>query len=91
VGSGAARLLAKKGRQRKGDEAAEVARSQGGGSSRGGARARGVARGKGKGVVEEHERASLVEAVRLGRDECYLKYLNGAAMVVYGIPVYLDG
>lgn len=33
---------------------------------------------------------SLVEAVARSRDECYLKYLNGAAMVVYGIPVYLE-
>ncbi|KAF1815416.1 hypothetical protein P152DRAFT_390951 [Eremomyces bilateralis CBS 781.70] len=33
---------------------------------------------------------SLVEAVAKGREACYLKYLNGAAMVVYGIPVYLS-
>jgi separase len=34
-------------------------------------------------------RASLTQAVTGCRDTCYLKYLNGAAMVVYGIPVYL--
>ncbi len=32
---------------------------------------------------------SLVEAVARSRDACYLRYLNGAAPVVYGIPVYL--
>ncbi|GAB7354360.1 hypothetical protein MBLNU459_g4867t1 [Dothideomycetes sp. NU459] len=33
---------------------------------------------------------SLVEAVAKGRGACNLRYLNGAATVVYGIPVYLD-
>ncbi|KAJ1968935.1 separin protein [Dispira parvispora] len=33
---------------------------------------------------------SLSEAVARGRDECHLKYLIGAAPVVYGIPCYLD-
>lgn len=33
---------------------------------------------------------SLTEAVARSRGECYLKYLNGAAMVVYGVPVFLD-
>lgn len=32
---------------------------------------------------------SLVEAVAKSRDACYLRYLNGAAPVVYGVPVYL--
>jgi len=32
---------------------------------------------------------SLIQAVTKARDACYLRYLNGAAMVVYGIPVYL--
>ena len=32
---------------------------------------------------------SLVDAVARGRKECHLKYLNGAAPVVYGVPVYL--
>ncbi|QDS72205.1 hypothetical protein FKW77_005238 [Venturia effusa] len=34
-------------------------------------------------------RLDLSRAVARGRDSCYLKYLNGAAMVTYGIPVYL--
>lgn len=33
---------------------------------------------------------SLVEAVAKGRECCVLKYLNGAAPVVYGIPAYLS-
>ena len=32
----------------------------------------------------------LDEAVRDARDACVLKYLNGAAAVMYGIPVYLE-
>ena len=32
---------------------------------------------------------SLSEAVARSRDACYLRYLNGAAAVVYGVPVYL--
>ncbi|KAK8226839.1 peptidase family C50-domain-containing protein [Phyllosticta capitalensis] len=32
----------------------------------------------------------LDEAVARSRDACYLRYLNGAAAVVYGIPVFLD-
>ena len=32
----------------------------------------------------------LDEAVREARKECVLRYLNGAAAVVYGIPVYLE-
>ncbi|KAF1984179.1 hypothetical protein K402DRAFT_465314 [Aulographum hederae CBS 113979] len=39
----------------------------------------------------ENEGVSLVEAVAESRDACYLRYLNGAALVVYGIPVYLEG
>lgn len=33
---------------------------------------------------------SLSDAVARSRGQCYLKYLNGAAMVVYGVPVYLE-
>lgn len=33
---------------------------------------------------------SLTKAVAQARDACVLKYLNGAATVVYGIPVYLS-
>jgi separase len=32
----------------------------------------------------------LGESVAKARDACLLRYLNGAAPVVYGIPVYLD-
>ena len=32
---------------------------------------------------------SLASAVARSRDACYLRYLNGAAPVVYGVPVYL--
>lgn len=34
--------------------------------------------------------ASLDEAVAMSRDSCFLRYLNGAAPVVYGVPVYLS-
>jgi len=33
---------------------------------------------------------SLVEAVAKGREVCNLKYLNAAAVCVYGVPVYLE-
>ena len=42
--------------------------------------------------VEEEsgkDNMSLNEAVAKSRGDCYLRYLNGAAMVVYGVPVYL--
>lgn len=32
---------------------------------------------------------STAQAVNKARNECKLKYLNGAAPVVYGLPVYL--
>lgn len=39
---------------------------------------------------QKGERAiSLAAAVGKSRDACYLRYLNGAAPVVYGIPVFL--
>lgn len=50
--------------------------------------------GKGKGkrkleAVEEQQKVmSLVEAVAKGREACNLKYLNAAAVCVYGVPVY---
>jgi separase len=58
-----------------------------------------VGRGKGKkvetGVGAEVEGArrrgvGLDEAVRGAREACVLRYLNGAAAVVYGIPVFLE-
>ncbi|KAF4554253.1 Peptidase family C50-like protein [Elsinoe fawcettii] len=40
--------------------------------------------------VEGQEKVSLATAVARSRDVCYLRYLNGAASVVYGIPTYLE-
>ncbi|KAF2501572.1 hypothetical protein BU16DRAFT_500775 [Lophium mytilinum] len=65
------------------------------------ARGAGIGRGKGKKVdasTGEEEGAEVVrrrgvgldEAVRGGREACVLRYLNGAAAVVYGIPVFLE-
>ena len=51
------------------------------------------ARGKGKArdaKMTELERRSLDQAVAEGRDSCIMKYLNGAAPVIYGIPVMLS-
>jgi separase len=57
-----------------------------------------VGKGKGKASVEEDSRGvrdvggrrlCLSEAAAKSRGDCYLKYLNGAAMVVYGVPVFL--
>ncbi|KAG0639234.1 peptidase family C50-domain-containing protein [Tuber brumale] len=53
----------------------------------------GLFSGPGKSKKErevEAPHASLVEAVAKGRESCVLKYLNGAAPVVYGIPAYLS-
>lgn len=47
------------------------------------ARSRSRARDVGK-------KQSMVQAVAKSRDACYLRYLNGAAPVVYGVPVYLE-
>ncbi|KAF2814928.1 uncharacterized protein BDZ99DRAFT_434896 [Mytilinidion resinicola] len=65
------------------------------------ARGAGFGRGKGKKAdvsTGEEEGAEVVrrrgvgldEAVRGGREACVLRYLNGAAAVVYGIPVFLE-
>lgn len=40
-------------------------------------------------AVAAGERHSLVEAVARSRDACRFRYLNAAAVVVYGIPVYV--
>lgn len=53
------------------------------------------AKQKGKSKVEDAEmsdavRTSLDQAVARGRESCILRYLNGAAPVVYGIPVFLS-
>jgi separase len=42
------------------------------------------------GAKEMRRGVGLDEAVREARGACVLKYLNGAAAVVYGIPVYLE-
>lgn len=39
---------------------------------------------------DECQKLSLAEAVARSRDVCVLRYLNGAAPVIYGVPVYLD-
>ena len=49
------------------------------------------ARGKAKDAKSvETERRSLDQAVAEGRDSCIMKYLNGAAPVIYGVPVMLS-
>ncbi|TVY17118.1 Separin [Lachnellula arida] len=49
---------------------------------------------KGKGKKKEGPvvvgAMSLVEAVAKGREACNLRYLNAAAVCVYGVPVYLN-
>jgi len=41
------------------------------------------------GVEGKGEGMSLTKALALAREDCTLKYLNGAAPVVYGVPVFL--
>ena len=40
-------------------------------------------------VEEEKTQNSLVEAVAKSKGACILRYLNAAAVVVYGVPVYI--
>ena len=56
-----------------------------------GARQKGKGKAKNVEKLEQEERQSmsLDQAVARGRDSCILRYLNGAAPVVYGVPVYL--
>lgn len=42
-------------------------------------------------VVDDEHGVSLDQAVAQSRDSCRLRYLNGAAPVVYGVPVFLRG
>ncbi|ETS80483.1 hypothetical protein PFICI_08012 [Pestalotiopsis fici W106-1] len=59
-----------------------------------------VGKGKGKGGnkaatgsdddVDQRKSTSLVEAVTKARDACLFRYLTAAAVVVYGIPVYIN-
>lgn len=37
----------------------------------------------------DQDRTSIVTAVAESRDACKLKYLTGAAPIIYGIPFYL--
>ena len=46
-------------------------------------------KGKGGEAVRRRGRG-LDEALKEARGACVLRYLNGAAAVVYGIPVYLE-
>jgi separase len=43
-----------------------------------------------KGLPPVGAKTSLDESVARSRDACFLKYLNGAAVVVYGVPAFLD-
>ena len=56
--------------------------------------ARQVGRNKAEkvGIGQAHDQCplSLDQAVSRGRDFCKLRYLNGAAPVIYGVPVYLS-
>jgi separase len=48
------------------------------------------ARNRSRSAVRDRSvKLSLAAAVARSRDACYLRYLNGAAPVVYGVPVYL--
>jgi len=47
-------------------------------------------RNKSKSSASTRGKKSLVEAVTEARNACVMKYLNGAAPVVYGIPAYLS-
>lgn len=42
-------------------------------------------------VMDDEHAVSLDQAVAQSRDSCRLRYLNGAAPVVYGVPVFLRG
>ncbi|KAK4993530.1 separin protein [Elasticomyces elasticus] len=52
---------------------------------------RSKSRSAGPALLETKRKRSLAEAVAKSREVCYLRYLNGAAPVVYGIPVCLGG
>lgn len=42
------------------------------------------------GLLHNEESMNLSDAVKESRNVCVLKYLNGAAPVVYGLPLYFD-
>ncbi|KAL1632271.1 separin protein [Neofusicoccum ribis] len=68
------------------------ARSRGGGRAKTPSKSRSRSRAKKEGAreVETGGKVGLDEAVARSRGACYLRYLNGAAAVVYGIPVFLE-
>lgn len=43
-----------------------------------------------KSMGKGNERRSLDQAVAEGRDSCIMRYLNGAAPIIYGVPVMLS-
>ncbi|KAE8451234.1 hypothetical protein EG329_004398 [Mollisiaceae sp. DMI_Dod_QoI] len=48
-------------------------------------------KGKSRKKTEETQHnVSLTEAVAKGRTACNLRYLNGASVCIYGVPVYLE-
>lgn len=83
-----------KGKGKAGRRGADVRRAQrakeneegGNGGDGSGGRGRRVEDGWGE---ERFGIMCLSEAAARGRRKCYLRYLNGAAMVVYGVPVVL--
>lgn len=51
---------------------------------------RGLRKGReNTGEGDELQKVDLCEAVRRSRPDCYLRFLNGAAMVVYGVPCWV--
>ena len=45
---------------------------------------------RGKKFITARKGVSLTEALAVARDDCTLKYLNGAAPVIYGVPIFLE-
>ena len=45
---------------------------------------------KGGKYIATKRDVSLTEALAAARDDCTLKYLNGAAPVIYGVPIFLE-
>jgi separase len=45
---------------------------------------------RGKKVNDARKGITLTEALAKAREDCTLKYLNGAAPVIYGVPVFLE-
>jgi separase len=70
----------------------DVEGARGTGAGRRGRKAKGVEqlRDESVGSRECRRGVGLDEAVTEARKVCVLRYLNGAAAVVYGIPVYLE-